>query len=65
MTDFEKRIQSESRATTALTMDSMVCKDCRKRSPKNGICLAYPDFKPKSILLGGHCKEYRKEEYRD
>lgn len=68
---FKERIESEGRATSNISNNNLVCKDCIYRfndkydSRKTSVCEIYPDFpenyKPDKVLGGGKCDEYVKQ----
>ena len=64
--DFEKRIESESRSVGAITNADLVCRDCiyrlddSERLGNTSQCKRYIS-KPNQVLLGKDCEEYRKE----
>ena len=64
--DFEKRIESESRSVSAITNADLVCRDCiyrlddSERLGNTSQCKRYIS-KPNQVLLGRDCEEYRKE----
>ena len=64
--DFEKRIESESRSVRAITNADLVCRDCiyrlddSERLGNTSQCKRYIS-KPNQVLLGRDCEEYRKE----
>ena len=64
--DFEKRIESESRSVGAITNADLVCRDCiyrlddSERLGNTSQCKRYIS-KPNQVLLGRDCEEYRKE----
>ena len=64
--DFEKRIESESRSVRRITNADLVCRDCiyrlddSERLGNTSQCKRYTS-KPNQVLLGRDCEEYRKE----
>ena len=64
--DFEKRIESESRSVRRITNADLVCRDCiyrlddSERLGNTSQCKRYIS-KPNKVLLGRDCEEYRKE----
>lgn len=64
--DFEKRIESESRSIGRITNADLVCRDCiyrlddSERLGNTSQCKRYIP-KPNQVLLGRDCEEYRKE----
>lgn len=44
-----------------ITNSSLKCQNCELRSSRTDICGKYPGCKPISILLGGDCIYYKKE----
>ena len=64
--DFEKRIESESRSVRRITNGDLVCRDCiyrlddSERLGNTSQCKRYIS-KPNQVLLGRDCEEYRKE----
>ena len=64
--DFEKRVESESRSVGRITNADLVCRDCiyqlddSERLGNTSQCKRYIS-KPNLVLLGRDCEEYRKE----
>ena len=64
--DFEKRVESESRSVGRITNADLVCSDCiyrlddSERLGNTSQCKRYIS-KPNHVLLGRDCEEYRKE----
>ncbi|MBR0359151.1 MAG: hypothetical protein IIX37_07475 [Selenomonadaceae bacterium] len=64
--DFAKRIASESKNTSRISNENLICKDCvsrvddSKHFGNTSKCLKL-GLKPTKVLLGGECSEYEKE----
>lgn len=53
---------TEATAPKPVKMEDLVCKDCFHRSGRVDICAAYQRIKPISVIDGGDCDFYKKEE---
>lgn len=48
-----------------IKVEDLVCKDCFHRGGRTDVCAAYHTIKPNSVLDGGDCNYYKKENTND